>query len=202
MRQRKLYSYVVQHDNGHAPNPYFGVCTLCRCKFDEHRKRRNIVELADEDDWIVGTGGADERRSAGHGELVYAMRVDEKLTRGEYYADPRFESKRPSARGSYAKKRGDNLKPADKFENRKQFALISKHFFYFGKNAIPIPKSKFHHLEKKGPAFRKDFDEAYIKRFVGWLQKKCAPGKHGAPWYRVDESKGSKRCKSSCCESV
>ena len=28
----KVYSYVVEHDEGRAPNPYFRVCTLCRCK--------------------------------------------------------------------------------------------------------------------------------------------------------------------------
>ncbi len=49
----KLYSYVVEHDNGHAPNPYFGVCTLCRCKFRKHRGRpKNVVELA-----VEGTAG-------------------------------------------------------------------------------------------------------------------------------------------------
>jgi hypothetical protein len=89
------YSYVVEHDTGRAPNPYFGVCTLCRCKFRKSLgKPRNIVELAKVDDWIVGTGGTNPRKSAGHGKLVYAMRVDEKLTREEYYADPRFAEKR------------------------------------------------------------------------------------------------------------
>jgi len=41
VRQRKLYSYVVEHDNGHAPNPYFYVCTffvLPRCSLNLHRQ--------------------------------------------------------------------------------------------------------------------------------------------------------------------
>jgi hypothetical protein len=95
----KLYSYVVEHDTGHAPNPYFGVCTLCRCKYREWPTgHRNIVELAEVGDWVVGTGGA-SKRSAGHGKLVYAMRVDEKPTREKYYADPRFANKRKSPQG-------------------------------------------------------------------------------------------------------
>lgn len=82
----KVYSYVVDHDNGYGPNPYFGLCTLCRCKYRKRRdvKRRNIVELAEVGDWVIGTGGA-SKQSAGHGRLVYAMRVDEKPTRWKYF---------------------------------------------------------------------------------------------------------------------
>jgi hypothetical protein len=91
----KLFSYVVEHDTGHAPNPYFGLCTLCRCKYRKgSAKQSNVVELAEKGDWIVGTGGANSRRSAGHGKLVYAMRVDKKLTRQRYYADRQFAKKR------------------------------------------------------------------------------------------------------------
>jgi len=195
-REPKLYSYVVEHDNGHAPNPYFDVCTLCRCKF---KGRNNIVPSAKVGDWVLGTGGADLRRSAGHGKLVYAMRVDEKLTREEYYSDLRFEAKKiPSASGAYKQTRGDNIRPRNDLEKREQFVLISRHFYYFGTKAIHIPK-RFDHLEKKGPGFRCDFDSAYIRRFVKWLQNHT-PEKHGEPCYQalVDKSKGSKRCKSSC----
>jgi len=91
----KLYSYVVEHDTGYAPNPYFGLCTLCRCKY---RKRpgnpSNIVELAKGGDWIVGTGGANKKKSAGNGKLVYAMKVDEKLTRLTYWNGRRFSKKK------------------------------------------------------------------------------------------------------------
>src|SRR4051812_16164435 len=122
-----LYSYVVEHDNGHAPNPYFGVCTLCRCKFREHRGNpRNVVELAEEGDWIVGTGGANLKKSTGHGTLVYAMRVDEKVTRDKYYADRRFQRKK-WASGSYRQEQGDNVLPNSPFEQHEQYALVSKH---------------------------------------------------------------------------
>jgi Nucleotide modification associated domain 2 len=129
----KLYSYVVEHDNGHAPNPYFGVCTLCRCKFEG---RRNIVPLAKEGDWVIGTGGA-SKRSAGHGKLVYAMRVDEKLTRWEYFTDRRFKQKKPVKTGTYEQTRGDNVSPHGDFEKHEQFALLSRHFYYW-----PAPGSE------------------------------------------------------------
>gem|GEM_PF-2314099 len=35
-------------------------------------------------DWIAGTGGADPKKSAGHGKLVSAMRVDDKTTLGDF----------------------------------------------------------------------------------------------------------------------
>ena len=62
----KVFSYVVEHDNGLAPNPYFGYCTLCRCKFREKPGgHRNIVELAEKGDWIIGTGGANLEKKRG-----------------------------------------------------------------------------------------------------------------------------------------
>jgi hypothetical protein len=181
----KLYSYVVHHDTGRAPNPYFGVCTLCRCKYRKPGgTRRNIVELAEVGDWVVGTGGADKKKSAGHGKLVYAMRVDKKLTREQYYACPRFKA------------REDNEPPKDDFERHGQFVLISRHFYYFGAKAITIP---FRKLEKSGPGFRSDFAPADIRRFVEWLEQQGKPGKRGEPCQkRVGKPRGGKTCKSSC----
>jgi hypothetical protein len=84
----KYFSYVVDHDYGYAPCPFGGVCTLAKCKYGSIKcksgTRRNIVELAEEGDWIAGTGGVDLDKSAGHGKLIYAMRVDEKITLREY----------------------------------------------------------------------------------------------------------------------
>ena len=192
----KLYSYVVEHDTGHAPNPYFGVCTLCRCKYRKSSAgHRNIVELADVGDWVIGTGGS-SKRSAGHGNLVYAMRVNEKPTRAEYFADSRFAQKKRIKTGTDEQTRGDNERPCNDFEKRKQFALVSWHFYYFGANAIAIP-GEFD-LEKKGPGFRCHFDPAEICRFVEWLEKHT-PEKHGEPCQKVvDKPKGIKKCKSSC----
>jgi len=202
----KLFSYVVQHDTGYAPNPYFGICTLCRCKYRKpSKKQRNIVELAERRHWVIGTGGADKGKSPGHGKLVYAMRVDEKLTREEYYADPRFAEKKPVKSGTYEQRRGDNKRPRTPFERREQFALISRHFYYFGAKAIDIDKKQFPNLEKTGPAFRCDFDEKYISRFVKWLEKGHKTGKHGEPCVkdeRNSERRGRERCKSSCFESA
>ena len=45
----KIYSYVLRIDDGAAPNPFWGLCTLTICK---PAIRRN-AQIAD---WIIGTG--------------------------------------------------------------------------------------------------------------------------------------------------
>lgn len=179
----KLYSYVVDHDTGFAPNPYGGLCTLCRCKFRMRREgKKNLVEMAKVGDWVVGTGGAG-KRSAGHRKLVYAMRVDKKPTREEYYRH-------------YPKKRADNKLPCNDFEKREQFALVSKHFYYFGRDAIAIPETL--KLEKKGPGYRCDFNQADIDRFVEWLEGQKKRGKCGEPCDTKSSKKPKGKCESPC----
>ena len=185
----KLYSYVVDHDNGFAPNPYYGVCTLAHCKYGKGDKK-NVVELANVGDWVVGTGG-NSRKSAGNGKLLYAMRVDRKLTLQQYYKDPKFEKKKPKA-GSYQQRKGDNLV---KYENMtKRFVLISKKYFYFGDKAPIIPKRfrlhPIHPLEKKGPGFRSKFSDSFVNTFLGWLQRNHRAGILGIPHgYALEEAR-------------
>jgi hypothetical protein len=165
----KLFSYVLEHDYGFAPNPSDGYCTLAWCKYGG--KRKNIVELADEKkgDWVVGTGGKDIKKSAGHGKLIYAMRVDEKMTLVYYFRDPRFKG------------RADNLIEGSKRKDR--FVLISKNYFYFGRNAIDIQKIPKKHLahsfEKRGPNYRSDFSDEFINDFATWLASNHKVGVHG-----------------------
>ena len=164
----KLYSYVVDHDYGYAPNPFDGYCTLAQCMYG--KKSKNITDVADPGDWIVGTGGAKDV-SAGHGKIIYVMRVDEKINLAEYYSDARFKGRKDNKR-------------CDK-DNTTRYALISQHFFYFGRNAIRISKIPHmyldHPLEKKGPRYRYDFDPRFINKFKAWLEKKYRVGIHGDP---------------------
>lgn len=163
----KLYSYVVHHDHGFAPNPHGGFCTLAKCKFGT--KKRNIIELAEKNDWIAGTGGANSKISAGHGKLLYAMRVDDKITLTDYCNS--YELERIDAKH-------ENLE-------KDRFALISNHFFYFGKNAIDVSEIPTIHLdhpfEKSGPGHRSDFSEEFVNAFAKWLKNNFKVGVHGDP---------------------
>jgi len=99
------------------------------------------------------------------------MRVDEKLTLADYYKDERFQGRKGNT--------------CDESHRTDTFALISQHFFYFGRNAIDvavIPKQHLTHpLEKKGPGFRSGFSEEFIEDFVGWLERNYKIGVHGEP---------------------
>jgi hypothetical protein len=191
-----------------APNPYYGVCTLAHCKYGR-ATRRNIVELAKVGDWIVGTGGT-SRKSAGNGQLIYAMRVDERLTLKQYYSDARFERKKPR-NGSYQRQKGDNL--AKTRNSTKRFVLISKHYFYFGAKAAQIPRQFRLHpvqpLEKKGPGFRSKFSESFVNKFLKWLHRRHRTGMLGKPHgytfeqaqrdsCTVQEKKSNSVCNSVC----
>ncbi len=162
----KLYSYVVDHDHGFAPCPFGGFCTLAKCKYGSHK--RNIVEMADEGDWIAGTGGVKDE-SAGHGKLIYAMRVDEKIPLADYCQH-------------YNGRRIDAV-PVKHMSDR--YALLSYHYFYFGRNAIDISKIPRKHLnhrfEKRGPGYRCDFSEEFINDFAKWLENNFKVGVHGPP---------------------
>jgi Nucleotide modification associated domain 2 len=162
-----LFSYVVDHDEGFAPHPTGRYCTLAWCKYKkESRRNRNIVELAKEGDWVVGTGGA-SGKSAGRGKLIYAMRVDKKLPLVEYCTDKRFAS------------RFDAVPDQDR---KDRYALVSRHFFYFGAAAVPIPaRFRNYPLEKRGRGFRRKFDLDFISAFVAWLEDGFPVGMNGQP---------------------
>jgi hypothetical protein len=150
-----LYSYIVKHDTGFAPNPFFGCCTLACCKA---RIRRN----AKEGDWIVGLTPA----SNGN-KIVYFMEVNEILGFDEYWFDRRFREKRPTFGAGIAAKCGDNIYEPSKnhglgyrqlpsTHTKPQFTeredpvrkgddlsgkqvLVSSKYAYFGSTALTLP---------------------------------------------------------------
>ena len=99
----RLHSYVVARDYGFAPNPFYGYCTLATCK-------PIIRRMAQVGDWVVGTGSKAHHR---RGFVVFAMRVTETVTYDQYWADPRFRSKRPQLAGSKKQAFGDNIYHSD-----------------------------------------------------------------------------------------
>ena len=76
----RLFVYVVVHDTGFAPNPFFEYCTLATCKPGIRRSARV-------GDWIAGIGSVQRGQE---GKLVFAMRVAETMCFDEYWHDSRF----------------------------------------------------------------------------------------------------------------
>ncbi|MGA2325034.1 MAG: hypothetical protein ABSH05_01985 [Bryobacteraceae bacterium] len=149
----KLFSYVVRHDTGFAPNPFFGYCTLACCKPE-------IRRTAKPGDWLVGLTPKDDGN-----RIVYFMQVDEKLEFKQYWSDPRFRRKRPRANAGLVRKNGDNIYkplagPGDRYRQlrsrhskgacedsarkkhdlRGKYVLVSETFAYFGARARKLPR--------------------------------------------------------------
>jgi hypothetical protein len=149
----RLYSYIVRYDIGFAPNPFHGWCTLATCK-------PQIRGSASIGDWIVGTGSKAKNLE---GKLVYATRVEERLTFDDYWNDPRFQAKKPDVHGSLKYRYGDNIyhrthegawEQADSRHSRegglqnlahvardtgRNVVIASQHFTYWGGQAPEIP---------------------------------------------------------------
>ena len=195
MNSLQLFSYVVEHDTGFAPNPDHGYCTLAHCKYKKCSKRRNLIEMAQHDDWqhdnwVAGTGGADLSKSAGHGKLIYLMRITEILSLEKYWNDPRFRKKRPSPNQKFP---GDNKK--NEIEAGR-FVLISDHFWYFGKNAQKLPPSLAEKIEKKGPYYRRQsIKPSTVRELIDWVKRRFPKtGVHGNPCKMPKNVRERRKC--------
>lgn len=185
-RQPDLFSYIVPTDSGFAPNPYGGICTLACCK-PQIRRHANVG------DWVIGTSAAPEK-----GKLVYAMRVDRGLTFDLYWDFPEYECKKPNKTngcGDNIYKMGSagafiqikNLSHNEKHiktDTSVNRVLISRNFWYFGKESVTIPK-KFKSLIHTTQAHKriKASSENYhlVTEFIDWLQISFKQGIHGIP---------------------
>jgi hypothetical protein len=196
----KLYSYIVKHDTGFAPNPFFGYCTLACCK-------PKIRQKAEKGDWVVGL----TPKAAGN-RIVYFMRVDEVMESfSDYWSDRRFRAKKPTYTGGLRKKCGDNIyEPqasgggyrqlrsmlsngdSEDEENKAhdlggKRILVSETFAYFGSKALPLPTRFQSLIVQRGHRSRFSDDlKAEFIRFAGSI----GFGVHGAPrrWPDGDDS--------------
>ena len=77
----KLYSYVLRFDDGAAPNPFGGYCTLTICK-------PRIRRVAKTGDWVIDTGSKNGKKNGKtcnlQDMLVYAMKVKEVIPLAKY----------------------------------------------------------------------------------------------------------------------
>lgn len=190
-----VFSYVVEHDMGFAPNPFWGVCTLANCK-------PRIRKAAVEGDILIGTGSAGAHLED---HLIYWMAVEQIMSFDEYWANPRFRRKRPTLNGSKAQQFGDNIYytdtsgsicQLDSFHSEPNGVLSSgnlkrdtghtnrvlagQKFAFFGKKAPLIPKD-LRFLVKRGPGHKCRFTEAEVTAILDWLAELDGQGFQGEP---------------------
>lgn len=189
------FSYKITRDYGFAPNPFFGYCTLACCK-------PHIRAKAEVGDWIIGTGAIENKLLY---NLIFLMKVSEKLSFEDYWNDKRFERKKPLLNGSLKQIHGDNIyyKENDQWcqldshhsfhdgvmneTNLKQdlsgkFVLISNQFIYLGTKNFRVP-SKYIELcpNSKQRDYLTIVNEELANEFIAFLQEKYLSGVNGEP---------------------
>ena len=180
-----LYTYVLDHDYGFAPNPFFGVCTLATCK-PQIRQRANIG------DHVMGTGCAKRKR---RGQFVFIMQVDEITNYDNYWLDPRFFRKRPTLARGTAHAFGDNIyhrAPDGTWSQENSFhslpdgqpnpinrdhdthseqVLIGREFVYCGGSGPMVPDALRNWQGKDicaGRAYKKHFPPGMAEAAIEW----------------------------------
>jgi hypothetical protein len=182
----KIYSYVLRIDDGAAPNPFWGLCTLTICK---PAIRRN----AQIGDWVIGTGSKNTKLKDGticdfSDSIVYAMKVTDKQMLREYdeFCNKKLSNKIPNWNTNdwrlrvgdciYAYTTTDEpiIRKGVHNEWNKQRdlgghnALLSDHFYYFGVEARPLPQ-ELKELIKKNQGHKKIEKIELIDQFEKWI---------------------------------
>ena len=196
-RERKLFSYVVRSDNGFAPNPFWGTCTLATCKPE-------IRRLAQVGDCIAGTGSRTDGR---HEHLVFVMFVTEAMTFSEYWQDEWFANKKPiePIRPGDKNACGDNIYyklGPDRWHQRTSFhgeshlptdtkvdrILASTDFTYWGGAGPKIPNRFLRDGFLASRGYRSRFSKDLIDDFEEWCRGLGKSGRLADPpsWPRTD----------------
>jgi hypothetical protein len=205
-----IYSYVIEHDLGFAPNPFHGVCTLACCK-------PQIRKHAAKGDYIIGTGSA---QLGLEGHLCYWMRVDEIMSFDQYWSSPRFQRKKSRMGGSRYLCFGDNIyhRKADgkTFVQEDSYhsaaagkvsesnlerdtgstdrVLVGWEFAYWGRSGKKIP-AEFADFVHKRQAHRCRFSAERQAAFLKWLLANHDRGLCGEPagWQLLDRKQARRQ---------
>jgi hypothetical protein len=178
----RLFSYCIPVDDGAAPNPYSGVCTLTICK-------PVIRRVAEVGDWVVGVGSKNVGGKDYSGKLVYAMRVTQKMSLRKYdnLCRMMYPDKIPDITSSDPKRRlGDCIydyqhgyeptlrgsvhgKQNMEKDLRGLNALLSDEFYYFGDAAVDIP-ADYVTMARQGQGHQSTRNQFIKDKFIQWLQ--------------------------------
>src|SRR5437773_8388464 len=177
-----LFSYCLRYDDGAAPNPYHGICTLTICK-------PAIRRVAKPGDWIVGLGGSHSPIGDVSGHVVYAMRVTKRLTLREYDTLCRHDvpGKIPKwTSRDFVERVGDciydfsrgstpSLRHSVHGEKNRRVdlggknALLSERFYYFGDNAVPLPQH-LRPIVHQTQGHKSRANAEYATEFIDWIE--------------------------------
>jgi hypothetical protein len=190
-----LFSYCLRYDDGAAPNPYGGLCTLTICK-------PVIRRTAREDDWIVGLGSMNTRLGDISDRVIYAMRVTRTWTLSEYdaYCQRHLKIKIPDwSSTDFVKRVGDCIydysgggKPRQResvhvdgnvsSDLAGENALGSSHFYYFGDQPLELRRDLIS-ICHRTQGHKSKANAGVADKFIAWIESLgYQPGKlYGEP---------------------
>jgi hypothetical protein len=195
----RLFTYTIPVDDGAAPNPFCGMCSLAICK-------PGIRKVAQNDDWVAGLGSKNAPSGDLSGHLVYAMRVEEVVSLQDYdrLAPMRWPHRIPNVAsmalqerlgdciydfsGSSIKQRQGVHGPGNiKTDLGGKNVLISRDFYYFGSRAKRLPDYLFPVCHQT-QGHRSNSNAAYFQQFVAWVRSLgSTPGQlYGWPDFVVE----------------
>ena len=212
-----LYSYCLRWDDGAAPNPFWGVCTLAICK-------PAIRRVANVGDWVVGLGSSASRIGDLSGQAIYVMRVSQRLSMHEYdvFCRDSLRGKIPNWTSRYFKKRvgdciydysageprirrGVHTDRNREVDLRGENALLSDHFYYFGNKPRRLPDYLLP-IVQQTQGHKSRANVPYESSFVNWIHSlKLQPTKlYGDPidkWKIMDVPNATALCSTDDCEA-
>ena len=207
----RLFTYTIPIDDGSAPNPFNGLCTLAICK-------PAIRRVAQVNDWVAGFGSVNAPSGDLSGRLVYAMRIEQVLPIREYdeLAPARWPHRIPDIHSKDLSERlGDciydysSAHPVQRksvhgsgnmdIDLKGENVLISSDFYYFGNRAKPVPED-LRQICHQTQGHRSDSNAPFFDKFVSWIfGMGLVQGQlYGWPDYIIDweEDDGCKGCQA------
>jgi hypothetical protein len=199
----RLFTYTIPIDDGAAPNPFRGMCSLAICK-------PGVRRVAEPHDWVVGLGSRNAPSGDLSGCLVYAMRVEEALTLRDYdqQAPKRWPHRIPNVNSPDLSERlGDCVYDySHRLPSQRPSVhgpgniatdlgglnvLVSRDFYYLGRNVIRLPDFLLP-VCNQTQGHRSSSNAPYFGRFVAWLRGlELPPGQNGWPDFIVHWNKVS-----------
>ncbi len=188
----RLFSYTIPCDDGAAPNPFGGICTLAICK-------PAIRRVAQQGDWIVGLGSKRAPSGDLSGRVVYAMEVTEVLSLQEYdrVARTKWPQRIPDltspersrwlgdciydySSGAPIQRPGVHSSMNVETDLGGKNALVSENFYYFGKRAIPL-KESLKAICHQTQGHRSTANQPFFEEFVDWIKQRHRPSGEPEP---------------------
>ena len=162
----KVYSYTMVNDDGFAPNPTGGFCTLAYCMV----AMRRTVQVGD---YVIGLAGAKYRKMRRTEypayPVIYAMRVTDVIDFREFGSEQRYREHFSDSwyvRGQLSTDR----------------VLVSNDFIYWGGDGPLLPSELSTLIKPNGPGHKCNFPAEIVRGFVRWFNSQPKRGLVGTPF--------------------